>query len=249
MIPTFVYEPSSCDGVDITVSGHEAHHMTGVIRLHQGETVRLIDGCGLAHICEIAKITTRQVICRIIKSISGSGEPGLHLTLAIGLSTGFKFDLVIEKGTEVGVSRFVPLLTEKGRIRKADLASLGRKMTRWRRVAEAAVKQSGRSVFPKIDPPTTWNDFLTVCKPEETILFHPAENPISPASHLRAFRGANLTLLVGPESGFSMDEIALAAERGIPAANLGERILRTETAGVVLSALAIYVHEMVNLQT
>jgi len=245
MMLTFIYDPSLQDGNIVTVKGAEARHMVSVLRLKKGHLVRLIDGEGGAHICEITKSGSRTVTCRIIKSVKKSGEPSLFLTLAVGLSTGTKFNSVIEKGTEAGVSRFAPLLTEKGKVRVSDNTSLKRKMNRWRRVAEAATKQSNRSVIPCIDNPVAFNEFIELCAPEEIMLFHPDDKPVNVVTLVNSIHAGRLTLVVGPESGFSPSETAAANDKGIRCVSLGSRILRTETAGMILPALMIYYYESV----
>ncbi|MDD4050766.1 MAG: RsmE family RNA methyltransferase [candidate division Zixibacteria bacterium] len=246
MIATFIYDPADCDGRTIILKGPEAHHLAAVLRMKPGETVRLIDGRGMAYLCEIKETESKRVECNIIESIRDSGEPLLDLTLAIGLSTGFKFDLVVEKGTEVGVSRFIPLVTSKGKIKRVELDTMQMKIARWRRIAESAAKQSGRSVVPIVDPPQALATFIQTCLPQDTLLFHPGGTACNSVDCFGTISKDKLTLLVGPESGFSPEEIALVESRRIPIVGLGERVLRTETAGIVLSAVAIYSHEKVN---
>ena len=246
MIQTFIYEPSRQDGNRITIDGLEAKHMSSVLRLGQGETVRLIDGHGTAHICEIQKTGSKKIICGIIRTVKNSGEPALDLTLAVGLSTGSKFDTVIEKGTEVGVARFVPLLTDKSKVKIGDSGNVKRKMNRWERVCTAAAKQSGRSIVPPIDHPVRFDEFISGVKSSAAIIFHPDEKATALAAVLETLDNHSLTILIGPESGFSPGEIKLGVDRGISIISLGERVLRTETAGIVLSALTIYQYEILN---
>jgi len=244
IMQTFIYKADDIEDDVITLKGAEAHHIARVLRLNEGELVRLVDGHGMAHVCEMVSTRGRQVTCRIVKSIKNSGEPRLYITLAIGLSTGSKFDTIIEKGTETGVSRFVPLLTEKGKVRISEVAAAARKVNRWRRVGEAAVKQSGRSVIPKIDPPISFSDFIRICIPNETILFDPGGRFENIRELIPLGEGPHLTLVVGPESGFSPTEMAAARERHIAVIGIGPRVLRTETAGVVLPALVVYLSEI-----
>lgn len=246
MIPTFIYDPAEGDGESIVLTGSEAHHVAAVLRMNRGETIRAIDGRGTAHVCEIKETGSKRVLCSIISSSRNSGEPTLDLTLAIGVSAGLKFDLVVEKGTEVGVGRFVPLVTSKGKIKRVDLESWRKRETRWRRIAEAAAKQSGRSVVPTVESPQAVEAFVGTCPPDEGLMFHPGGTPCRLENRLETLPQNNLTLLVGPESGFSPEEVALAEARAIPVISLGDRVLRTETAGIVLSALAIYSYQTVN---
>jgi len=246
MRPSFIYDPDGVDRNTITVRGAEARHMAAVLRLHQGDMVRLIDGQGLSHICKIVQVKAQAAVCRIIQSTENEGEPALHLTLAIGLSAGGKFDTVIEKGTEVGVGRFIPMLTSKAKVRLGAEHSISRKVGRWRRIAEAAAKQSGRSLIPFVETPVDLDQAIMTCRPSNTVMFHPGGKPGEIDILLQELPDKTIILLVGPESGFSPEEISLAEARGLPIVSLGRRILRTETAGIVLPALVIHRYEAIN---
>ncbi|MFH1701464.1 MAG: RsmE family RNA methyltransferase [Candidatus Zixiibacteriota bacterium] len=243
MTHTFIYKASDKNDNRIILTGNEAHHVITVLRLPIGEIVRLIDGQGEAEICEIAGISTGSVECRIIKQTINSGEASLSLTLAVGLSQTSKFDSVIEKGTEVGVRNFVPLITEKSKVKIDKHGTLSRKQKRWQRVCEAAAKQSGRSIIPHICEPIPLMAYLDKINSQTTILFHPECTPLANANIFRDYPGNELTIITGPESGFSPGEIDHAVKKGFAVYSLGERILRTETAGIVISALAIYLFE------
>jgi 16S rRNA (uracil1498-N3)-methyltransferase len=245
MIPTFLYKADDMAGDTIIISGTEAHHIARVMRLDRSDMIRMSDGQGTTHLCEISAITPKKINCRIIKTLKNSGEPGIHLTLAAGLSASFKFDTIVQKATEVGVSRFVPLLCNKGMVKTGDKAALKRKINRWRRICEAAVKQSGRSRIPAIERPIDFIEFLDNCDPKETFLFHPGDRSedISILTNLKTKQ--EITIIVGPESGFSPSELEAARDHGISIITLGDRILRTETAGIVLPALVIYLSDIV----
>ncbi len=245
MIPTFIYKPEDASESMIALTGAEAHHMIKVMRLGRGEMVQLIDGRGTGHICEIASIDGRKADCRIIRTIKNGGEPSLSLTLAIGLSTASKFDTVLEKGTEAGISRFVPLLTEKGKIKLGEKSAVSAKMKRWGRVVEAAVKQSGRSRIPEIAEPISFKEFIAGSEAAETALFHPGDRSDNIFESIELKSKSTFTIIVGPESGLSSSELEAAGERGIIKISLGSRILRTETAGILIPGLLIYMAEMV----
>ncbi len=243
MMQTFFFDPKERKDDTLKIRGPEAHHIVKVLRLEKGEVIRATDGQGTAHICEIKSTASKSVTCTIVKTVRNGGEPDLDVALAIGISTATKFDTVVEKGTEIGVSRFIPLSTEKGKVEIREEGSLTRRMSRWRRVCEAAVKQSGRSIIPAILPPIMFSEFIPACIPEETILFHPEGKGTDFQKLLSSFETKRLTIIVGPESGFSPDEVDLAKKHKIPIVGLGDRILRTETAGVVLPSIAIYLAE------
>lgn len=242
---TFIFNPDGLQGEYITIDGNEAHHIGNVIRLQKGEMIRLIDGSGLAFICEIAKKSTRTITCRIIKSVKNSGEATINVALALGLSAGIKFDVAIEKGTEIGVKQFVPLLTQKGKVKLGDKSTATRKLKRWQRVAEAAAKQAHRSIIPQIAPPMGYEEFVRSVSSERSLLFHPDSPLILTENILNSIPLSEIVLIIGPESGFTDEEIALAKNHKITCCSLGQRILRTETAGVVIPALIIYFLESI----
>lgn len=243
MIPTFIYKPEDIKDESVKIRGPEAHHIAKVLRMTKGEIVRVMDGYGMSHICEIRSASARTVTCTIVKTVKNGGEPKLDLALALGLSSATKFDLVVEKGTEVGVSRFIPLITEQAKVKIKEQETLVRRMNRWRRLCEAAAKQSARSVIPMISPPVIYGEFIAACIAEESALFHPDGKKTTPVGVLAATGGKRLTVIIGPESGFSSAEVETARSRKIPIFSLGDRILRTETAGVVVPALLIYGEE------
>lgn len=240
---TFIFNPADRNDTRITLSGTEAKHAASVLRLGKGDTIRLIDGSGEAHISEIVDLSPKSVTCSIIKTIRNGGETSLRVTLAAGISSASKFDSIIEKGTEIGVAAFVPLLTQKAKVKLEKSSAMAGKMKRWSRVCEAAVKQSGRSKFPHIVEPVSFTEFINGLAPEQSVLFHPESPTTTLAEFITTYDQLELTVITGPESGFSKDELALAGERNIPVINLGERILRTETAAVVCSSLLIYFKE------
>jgi 16S rRNA (uracil1498-N3)-methyltransferase len=205
--------------------------------------VIVIDGLGVAYRGEICELRPRSgvVEVRIRDTIRGFGEPSTRLTLAAGLSTGAKFDTIVEKGTEVGVTRFVPLLSEKSKVRLEDPKRARNKARRLERVALAATKQCRRSYRPEIAEPCSVETFVRESQEDELKLcFHTDRSgtPLEDVSLNDLPRRASV--LVGPESGFSPDEVDLIAESGFQIVSLGRRILRTETAGPLAAALVLY---------
>lgn len=243
VIQTFLYNQADLLGENIVVEGEEGHHISRVLRMKPGDAVRLIDGSGTAHSCEIGDIKGDKVVCRIIKTVRFSGEASINLTLAVALSESSKFKTIIEKGTEVGVHKFIPLYSEKSKIDFRSEAVVKRKLIRWQRIATAAAKQSGRSVIPSIDSPQEFISFVNQCDFKICALFHP-QSQINLTKWLAKTSAAQeITAIIGPESGLSPKELEAAQTRQIPIVSLGERVLRTETAGTVIPALIIYLAE------
>jgi 16S rRNA (uracil1498-N3)-methyltransferase len=238
-LPVFYAPPESIVGDVITLSATESRHAVKALRLRRGDLVMVIDGLGRAYRGELTmgeSAGRRQVT--IVQTLRGFGEPLVKLTLAAGLSTASKFDTVVQKGTELGVSRFIPLLTEKSRIRIEDSKKAASKQKRLERVALSAAKQSRRSLCPAITLPTTFDSLLEqIDKDDLKLIFHRDAPGASSVGKLVSSDTRRVTALVGPESGFSADEVTRAVAAGFHPISLGPRVLRTETAGPAVCAL------------
>lgn len=212
----------------VELSPEEAHHLADVLRMSEGMEVRLFDGKGRAASAEIVRIAGGTVTLRVLAA-SPSRESPLALGVGVAVPKGDRMALVVQKLTELGVQRIVPLLTERGEVSRS---ACERSLSRWRRVALEASKQCQRSRIPELDSPRTLDELLG--EPGSLVLLAqpgaaPAPDPLP--------RDATVLALVGPEGGWSDDELALAAVRGVQKFGLGPRILRTETAAIATAAL------------
>ncbi|MDZ7705020.1 MAG: RsmE family RNA methyltransferase [Trueperaceae bacterium] len=219
----------------VALLGAEAHHLAQVLRVGPGDPVRAFDGAGLEAEGEVVAVDPVRVELRLEPPHPSDAEPSWSLTLAVGLLKGDKLSDVIRHGTELGVVRFIPFVSRRG-----DVPTLSpNKLARWRRVAQEAAKQSGRSVVPDVtdatplkdlDPATLGADLGLVADPraDATLRDHLAVH--TPAD------GASLCCLTGPEGGFTDEEIVMLRDKGFRSVFLGGRILRAETAPVALAA-------------
>jgi 16S rRNA (uracil1498-N3)-methyltransferase len=239
--PVFFVDPGShADGL-LTLPKTESHHALKVMRMKRGDLLIAVDGLGNGYRGEIVRTTREKLVeVRVHSQTRNLGEPGVILTLAAGLSTGYKFDTVVEKGTELGVKRFVPLITDKSKVSLDDPKRMRTKVTRYEKVALAAMKQCRRSYRPEITNPTSFTDYLKEIDTDAvSLIFHPSANaqPLDKAGLSSATKRVNI--IVGAEPGFSPEEMHLAQEKGVQAISLGRRILRAETAGPVACALVM----------
>lgn len=240
-IPVFYTVPENIAPEMAILEGSEARHARDVMRLKKGEIIMIVDGKGNACRCQITALRKSKIDCNIISRIRNFGEPMHFVTLAAGLSTGFKFDEVIERGTELGISRFIPLITEKSRVKIDDENRQRTKLNRWRKVAVAAMKQTGRSFLPEVYPITKFENLGNVSdKSGPVIMFDPNSadkniDNIKPAQNTSV-----CSIIVGPESGFTADEIRIAREEKWDIVTLGKRVLRTENASPVAAALVMH---------
>jgi 16S rRNA (uracil1498-N3)-methyltransferase len=241
--PIFYAPPSARKDNVITLDAVESHHAVNVMRLGPPAQVVVVDGLGAAFRGEILSVRPKtKVTIGVHSEVRNFGEPAVRLTLAAGLSANYKFDTVIQKGTELGVKRFVPILSEKSKVKVDDPRRAATKQRRLEKVALAAIKQCRRAYRPDISLPTALGDYLREIDSESiNLLFHPSKTGASLERVLPEGRPVKrVCLLVGPESGFSDDELDMAVRAGFSCVSLGERILRTETAGPVACAVVMH---------
>lgn len=225
----FYAPPENFVGEFVELTGDEHHHLTRVLHHKIGDRVTVVDGAGNAavdgEIILSDRAVTRIKTHTITKNI---GEPAVHLTLAQAVPKGARFDWVVEKATEIGVSAFIPLLSEHSEVQPGS-----GKTERWRRLALAAMKQSCRSVWSEVNEPTPFFELCQTIKNFDlAILAHPTENDILKDLASKAMSQKTL-LMVGPEGGFTEEEIEFAQKSGCKLLSLGPRRLRSETAGLV----------------
>lgn len=239
MTPPVFYAPPENVGDDqIVLPLDESRHARQVMRLTPGAIVMVVDGLGSAWRGEISGGDSMSVTVLIHQPLRNFGEPSVRLTLAVGLSQASKLDSIVQRGTELGVIRFVPVITAKSKVKLEDPKRARSRVTRLERVALAAMKQCRRSYRPEIATPLPLTDYLADTDPESVrLVFHPDRDarPLGEIGFPDSTR--RVTALTGPEAGFAPDEIALARAAGFDVVGLGPRILRSETAAPVICAL------------
>lgn len=215
------------------IRGADLRHLRLVLRLGEGDRVELFDGEGRARAAEIVSVSPAVARLRVLDEAPQDRESPLFLTLSVAMAKGPKIDWVVEKATELGVSRIVPFTAERTVPRREEF---GRRIERWRRIATAAAAQSGRTRCPEIADGSRFADVLASgAEYDLSILFREGTRErIDPSRHGTVRR---LLVVIGPEGGFSGAEAAEAECHGFLLAGLGSRILRTETAAVTAVAL------------
>jgi len=225
----FYAPPAQIAGDEAQLIGEEHEHCSRVLRKTPGESLTVVDGEGHTFDGVIAAIEKLRTRIRITQRRENVGEPRAHLTLAQAVPKGNRFDWLVEKGTEIGVSAFIPLRCER-----SETAASASKRARWQRLALAAMKQSCRSFLPKIEDERSFSELCGVAGSFDfALLAHPAQ--AAPLREiLEPYRGRTVrgTIFVGPEGGFSHAELEMAKQASIPFFSLGPRRLRAETAGL-----------------
>ena len=207
---------------EVTVAGDEFHHSIRVVRARVGEEVELFDRAGNAARGIVESIERDRAVIRTGEALPSRESP-LALHLAMAVIQLEKFELVLQKATELGVKTFIPLVTERVELRPERYAN---KMDRWEKIVFEAVKQCGRTLVPKIEAPATFDDVLA--RPGEKLLFDADAEP--PTANRQPPTG--LTLLIGPEGGWSEPELQRARDARVLFQRLGPRRLRAETAAI-----------------
>jgi 16S rRNA (uracil1498-N3)-methyltransferase len=229
-------------GTRITLQGSAASHVTRVLRLRTGDALTLFNGRGGEYAASIDKSHGGEMTVAIGEHHAAERESPLAITLAQGISRGERMDLVVQKATELGVTRLVPLLTERSVVR-LDAQQAHRKLNHWQAIAIGACEQSGRNRLPEVMAPAAWREFLRTGAPA-----HPGGSAAAPGRLLLSAAataridevprpGAGVTVLIGPEGGLVEAEEEAARSAGFIAVRLGPRVLRTETAAIAAVAL------------
>jgi 16S rRNA (uracil1498-N3)-methyltransferase len=214
----------------VTLTSDEARHLREVLRLKPGDEVQVFDGAGKEFRAIVLQARRESAELELRDEIrSARPESPLQLTLAVALLKGEKFDLVVQKGTELGVNRFIPLTTRYADIRLRDAADAAKRVGRWQRIALEAAKQCGRSVVPEITSPATFESSLK----EDCVMFSERGGE-SLNTHLKV---KSVTAIIGSEGGWSDEELDHARAANVPIVTLGGRVLRAETAAITVAVL------------
>jgi len=221
-------------GSEISLPKQAGEHLTCVLRLAPGATFRIFDGNGGEYAATLLPAQGRNLRARVLQHELVERESPLDLTLLQGIARGERMDLIVQKSTELGVTRIVPLLTERSVV-KLDAKQRERKRDHWQSVAISACEQCGRNRVPQVLAPLGLGDALRALPAGGTRCLLAADATTSLAATVRA-TGGPIALLIGPEGGLADGERQAALATQFIACGLGPRILRTETAG--LAALA-----------
>jgi 16S rRNA (uracil1498-N3)-methyltransferase len=241
----FYAPPEDIKGQEILLSADETHHLARVLRLHPGDQVFVFDGGGSEYNARILSIEGKRANLEIVEPLSDPVESSLALTLAQALAKGDKFDLIVQKSTELGVTRIIPLITEQADV-KPDAERIEKRIARWRRISLEAVKQSKRRRLVEIQSPLALGELLgpgiaaglDSFSSKELWLAFSERGGRSLQALASQFEGVRtVTAIVGPEGGWSDSELALMTGSGCLIVTLGPRILRTETAAIAGVAL------------
>lgn len=228
----------------VRLTGSVARQLSQVLRMQPGDHIVLLDNSGLAHEVELHAVESDLVIAHVVATSQPRSEPRVVSVLYQALPKARKFEWVLQKGTELGISAFVPLITQRCLWKGAEQVT-ERRITRWRRIVTEAAEQSGRVRLPRVSPAMSFADVCRASIPVDVLALMAwvGEGATLLGDLLRCpdnLPPREIRLLVGPEGGFAPGEVELARRAGIVPVSLGPRVLRTETVGLVAFSIMLY---------
>ena len=241
----FFVKPEQIGQASVTITGKDVNHIKNVLRMKIGDTILISDGSDREYVCSICRMGDENVVADI-RDINGqTRELPIQVTLFQALPKGDKMEMVIQKMIELGAYEIVPMSTKRCVV-KLDEKKAVSKTKRWNAIAESAAKQSKWGIIPKVSEPVTYGQALELAKEMDMLLipYEEAENMERTRQVISQIRpGMRVGIMVGSEGGFTREEVELAKEYGAKEITLGKRILRTETAGMTVMAVLMYLME------
>ncbi len=230
------------DNGNCVIQGSEARHMSKVLRMKPGDRLILMDSHGLRYISRIESGSSRQVRVLLEEPLPAPPLRPWKITLCQAVSKSQAMDYVIQKTSELGVDRIVPFISDRSVVR-LEPHRLPNKMRHWNEIAISSAKQCGRAIPAKIEAPLPFSDLMKEGGQRQTakVILWEAEESVGLSRVLKGAPAAGeFVAVIGPEGGFTGDEIAMAKQAGFVSVSLGSRILRSETAATALVAIAQY---------
>ncbi|GIV17945.1 MAG: ribosomal RNA small subunit methyltransferase E [Armatimonadota bacterium] len=228
----FVAPEQFSDGI-VRIGGEDARQIRVVLRLQPGDEIGVLDGSGREYHCVLESVRKDETVARVGNWVDLDVEPRVHITVVQSLAKGEKVEQVIQHGTEIGVSRFLLVHTERSVMRLSAERARSR-MERWRRIAKEAAEQARRAKVPALDGVLSLRQALEQVADASILVLHPGDATLSLAEWLESGSlAAGVAVVVGPEGGLTDEEVVLCQEHGATTVSLMPRILRTETAALV----------------
>jgi len=213
---------------EVVIAGTEAHHLLHVLRLRPDDEVVVFDGRGKEFRAVLTRCDKTTAAAKLLEPVATRESP-LELTVAVAVPKMDSMARIVQKLTELGVHRVVPLLTNRT---AASARRATGQLARWRRIAEEACKQSGRGIVPRVEAPITFEDLIESDDHSRRLLFTVGGPPLRGGPH-----PSSCLVVIGPEGGWAEEEVAYAVAKGFEPVGLGPRTLRTETAALAATAI------------
>ncbi len=225
---------------EISLPREISQQICRVLRLKTGSEILLLDGQGFEYPSRLSEVRESHCTATILSKKPSLGEPVTQITLLIGLTQREKFELILQKCTEIGVTTFIPIITTRTLIQK--ISDVEEKTPRWNKIIQEAAEQSHRGRIPLLTPALKYADALAKFKTDDSLklILWEDEANLYIKQQLRAFKGKHVSLIIGPEGGLSAEEVELAKTSGYVPVSLGKRILRMETAAIHAAGVVMY---------
>ena len=234
-IPRIFTEQALVEGAVVALEEGPSRHIGKVLRMQVGRALILFNGKGGEYQASISQVGKKVIEVEIREFSIASKQSPLNIELAIGLSKGDRFDLVLQKATELGVSKIVPLLSQRSEV-KLNPERLAKKLASWRQIIVGACEQCQLNIVPTLCEPLKLDQWLRRCDSDlKLVLHHRSDGSLADMPVPKS-----LSLLIGPEGGLNNEEIECAQSNDFKALTLGPRVLRTETAPLAAISLAQY---------
>jgi len=240
-MPSFFLNRANVQGDTAVLSGTEAGHMLRSLRLGPGDSFFAFDEEGIRYRMRILEATSRSLRAEVLETLPPEPPPAVAVTLLVGLPKADKMDFILEKATELGCARVAPFRSSRT-IPRPDAQDARRRVSRWERVALSAAKQCGSATIPEIPGLLSYPDALALgAEADGRVVLYEGEERFGLKRVLSAMdHPKHVALLIGPEGGFSEDEVREAERSGFVRAGLGRRILRVETAAIAAVSMVVY---------
>ena len=246
-MPKFFTQRENITDTQIIIDSEDAKHIKKVLRLCEGDTITVCDGGGTDYEAEIRDILQDKIICDIKSKNKCESESEVYITLYQGLPKAAKMDYIIQKNTELGICKIVPVTLSRCVVKLDGEAAEKKKTERWQKIAYEAAKQSGRGVVPQVTMPVSLDAVLNEIKNDD-LVFVPYECETDTrikdvVSEIKEPK--RISFVIGPEGGFDPVEIEKFKAAGVKTVTLGKRILRTETAAEAVVAMLMYAYDQI----
>ena len=238
-MPRFFVNKEQIQHNEIKIIGEDCKHISTVLRSKVGDKIGVCNGDSMDFECSIREINKQEILLAVLSCEKSKSEPETKVTLFQAMPKADKLELIIQKCVELGIDEIVPMNTEFTIVKwngKED-----KKLVRLQKISEGAAKQSGRGKIPNIHPVVSFRQALEMSNSFElTMLAYEKETDTTLKSVLKTAKAKNVAYFVGSEGGFCKEEILLCKEKNVQTISLGQRILRTETAGFTILANILY---------
>ena len=245
----FFVENKNINGNVIIIDGQDVNHIKNVLRLNVGERIKICDKDNVKnYVSEIVKIENEIIECKVLEEVLGEAEGNVILHIYQGLPKADKMELIIQKGTELGISKYIPVKLSRC-IVKLDGKDEIKKIDRWKKISEMAAKQSGRDLVPDVEHLNSLKEVTEKINSYDLFLVafeEEKENTLkNELLKLKEIKDEyKIAVLVGPEGGLAKEEVEILQKNGAKVITLGNRILRTETVAMYIASTIMYELEM-----